>query len=478
MTPRLALLPLALALTAQVPLHAQNESRLHSDIRREFEALQPCTKFALAHVAGCAQTLVTGQPFHVAIGSIAPQNGTAFGLAFVEHTDLQSRWRLTYNLDAVASGNASWRTGAYLKAFRQPGGVPVVNHPAVNPVPNAPAGGQTAPLYNVAPLFDLYTQTTSLNRVDFYGLGPDTPRTAHTTFGLTETITGVKATVPIASRLGLGVLAEVNGRFPSIRPGRSQSIPSTQATFTESTAPGVSHQQAFFQAGEGIRLRPSLAGDILRLNYLLQFQQFVAASDAHNSFRRWTVDLNHEIPLYRKVRLTAANDHNGPDSCATNSGLSSPPPCPPVSLTQNLEGSISARLLISESFASAGNAVPFYLMPTLGGSDINGQPLLPSYPDYRFRGPDLLLLRGTVEHSLGKLPIGALFSFDAGKVANRRDGIAFDHLRHSFSAGLTLHAGGLPVVNLLFAWGGSEGHHTSATINNALLGGSPRPSLF
>ncbi len=461
---------LLLALAASLTLHAQNETRLHSDFRREFEALGSCKQ--ISSIAGCGQTLVTGQPLHLAFGSIAPQNGTAFGLAFVEHTDLQSRWRLNYNLDAVASGNGSWRAGGYLKAFRQPGGIPTVLHPG-----NA-APAKTGPLYNVAPLFGLYSETTSLNRVYFWGLGPDTPPTTRSAFGFTENITGLHATVPIASKLGLGVLGEINGRFPSVRRAGSTTVPDTQLLFTEATAPGLTHQQAFFQAGEGLRLKPALPGDFLRLNYLLQYQQFAASADARNNFRRWTVDLGHEIPLYRKVRLTAPNDHNGPDSCATGSGLTSATPCPHVSLTQNLEGSISARLLISESFAKAGSAVPFYLMPTLGGSNINGEALLPSYPDYRFRGPDLILLRGTVEHSLGKLPIGALFSFDEGKVANRRDGIAFDHLRHSFSAGLTVHAGGLPVVSLLFAWGGNEGHHTTAAVSNALLGGSPRPSLF
>jgi len=323
-----------------------------------------------------------------------------------------------------------------------------------------------------------YSETTSLNRVYFWGLGPDTPLSARSAFGFTENITGARATIPFASKLGIGILAELNGRFPSVRPGHSTTVPDIQRTFTPAAAPGLTRQQAFFQAGEGLRLKPTIPGDIVRLNYLLQFQQFVASSDAHNNFRRWTVDLNHEIPLYRRVRLTALNEHNGPDSCATGSGVTSATPCPHVSLTQNLEGSVSARLLISESFAKAGSAVPFYLMPTLGGSNLNGEALLPSYPDYRFRGPNLILLRGTIEHSLGKLPIGALFAFDEGKVANRRDGIAFDHLRHSFSAGLTVRAGGLPVVNLLFAWGGNEGHHTSASISNALLGSSPRPSLF
>jgi hypothetical protein len=79
---------------------------------------------------------------------------------------------------------------------------------------------------------------------------------------------------------------------------------------------------------------------------------------------------------------------------------------------------------------------------------------------------------------VGKLPIGAFFSVDGGKIALRRDDVSLDHLRHSFNVGLTVRAGGLPVIYFLFAWGGNEGTHTTATISPTLLGGSARPSLF
>jgi hypothetical protein len=104
--------------------------------------------------------------------------------------------------------------------------------------------------------------------------------------------------------------------------------------------------------------------------------------------------------------------------------------------------------------------------------------MLPSYPDYRFRGPNLILFQGTIEHSIGKLPMGALFSVDGGKIALRRNDISLDHFRHTFSAGFTVHAGGLPVFSFVFAWGGSEGNHPIATVSPNLLGGSSRPSLF
>ena len=150
--------------------------------------------------------------------------------------------------------------------------------------------------------------------------------------------------------------------------------------------------------------------------------------------------------------------------------------CPHISLTQNLEGSIAIRLLMTGSIANAGSVVPFYFDPTIGGSDLNGQPILASYPDYRFRAPNLLLLRETFEHSLGKLPAGFLFSVDEGKIGMNRDDISFDHLRHTFTAGLTVHAGGLPVVYLLFSWGGNEGHHTTAD-HQQHAAGRIRPSL-
>lgn len=464
----LAFVALSLAVLPAIS-QSGNEGRIHSDFRREGEALQSCKSFKFGSIASCAETLATGQPMHIAVGSIAPQNGIAAGLAFVEHKNFANEWRLNWNLDAVASGNGSWRAGAYMKAYRQPGGKIIVTYPG------AAGPKNSAPLYRTAPLFNVYVETTSLNRIYFYGLGPNTLAAGRSVFGLTQTIAGASAIVPLAGKAGLSLLGEFNGRIPSVRGNNGESSPSIQNLYTEATAPGLTSQPGFLQAGEGLRLRPSLLGDRLRLNYLLQFQQFIAVSNSHYSFRRWTADFGHEFPLYRNVRLTAARDQNGPDSCSTSSTATA---CPHISLTQNLEGSIGVRLLMSGSIANAGSVVPFYFDPTIGGSDLNGQAILSSYPDYRFRAPNLLLLRETFEHSLGKLPAGFLFAIDEGKIGMNRDDVSFDHLRHTFTAGLTVHAGGLPVVYLLFSWGGNEGHHTTATISNTLLGASARPSLF
>ena len=73
-----------------------------------------------------------------------------------------------------------------------------------------------------------------------------------------------------------------------------------------------------------------------------------------------------------------------------------------------------------------GNVVPFYFQPTLGGSDINGNPSLSSYQDYRFRAPDVMFLRESFEHSIWNLPIGFTLMADEGKVALTRGGLGLE----------------------------------------------------
>jgi hypothetical protein len=311
----------------------------------------------------------------------------------------------------------------------------------------------------------------------FYGLGPATVPSARADFGFSENVTGLSATIPLASAwiapLGLSLLGEFNGRFPSVRVSYGDTSPSIETMYTEITAPGLATQPAFVQAGEGVRIIPSLPQAAhLSLNYLVNFQQFFPPGDSQYSFRRLTTDLDHSLTLYKK--------DVGKPASAPRPPLPGEPvrTIPPISQTRDVSGSISARLFIQESIADAGHTVPFYFDPTIGGSDINGDSILASYPDYRFRAPNVLLIRGAYEQSLGKIPIGLFFGVDEAKVGFNRDDISFSHMRHSYSAGLTVHAGGLPMIYLLFAWGGNEGHHTTSTISDALLGSGSRPTLF
>jgi hypothetical protein len=439
----------------------QHESALGAEFRLEHDRFsESCGGFKSP--AGCAQVLFTDHPLHIAVGSIAPQNGFGAGLALVTHQDYKNYY-LKEDFDAVGSSNGSWRAGGYLKI------IPTKTKSIVAVHGPAKGHGQIV----ARPLFTLYAQTISLNKLGFFGLGRDTSSAGRSFFGMQQTIAGARAIIPIplTGRLNLSVVGEMNGRFIDIRGSHGQDSPSIEQLYSPSEAPGLANQPGYLQFGEGVRINPSL-GTHLKLNYLATLQQFIAPSDSTFSFRRFNLDLGHIIPLYGISR--APKDSNGPDECGTDD---SKPDCPKVSASNNRYGTLDFRFLLTESVASGGSVVPFYLQPTLGGSDINGNSALPSYQDYRFRAPNLMLFHAGLEHSIWG-PFGLILAAETGKVALTRGDIAFDHLSHSFGGGLTLRAGGLPAVSLMFAWGGHEGTHTIANINTSLLGGSTRPSLF
>jgi hypothetical protein len=451
---------------------ALRETQLQSDFRRESEHIKESCSFSLKGLFGCAEELVTDHPMHLALGSIAPQNGFGFGLAFVTHYTPNESWRISWDFDGVGATSASWRAGGYMKIIHTPvEHITVVTNPTGKPAKSSLA-------VHPYTIFNVYAQAIALNQLFFFGLGPSTVESGKTVFGMEQTIAGGSVIKPVTEwpairGLNLSLLGEFNGRFVNIRENHGESTPSIEHLYTNASAPGLASQPGFVQLGEGFRLKPTLFNDRLRFNYLVNFQQFFAPSDSLYSFRRWTVDLGHEVPLYGHSQSAAPKDTNGPDECAQAVGSQ----CPPVSYSRNRNGTVGLRLLISESIASAGSVVPFYFQPTLGGSDINGNPALSSYQDYRFRAPNLMLLRESFEHSIWG-PLGFTFMADQGKVALTRGDVDFQNLKHSFATGLTLRAGGFPQVFFLFAWGGGEGDHTIGTVNTSLLGGSARPSLF
>jgi hypothetical protein len=450
------------------------ESGMQAQLRREGERVADACHFSFKAVGSCAYTLFTDHPLHIAAGSLPPQNGFGLGAAFVAAKNT-TNWRLSWDVDAVGATSGSWRAGGYMKLVHTPS--VSIHAPVPTSAATAPPGKKT-PTLAVHPytVFNLYAQTISLNKLNFFGLGNDTPLSAATLFGMTQTIVGASVIKPVfewpAMRaLNLSLSGEMNGRFVNVRGRHGDSTPSIETLYNDATAPGLASQPGFFQLGEGIRIKPVIA-DRFALNYLGNFQQFFAPSDSRNSFLRWTIDLNHTLYLYGYSQSAPRNtDANGPDHCGPANE-----PCPPVSRSRNLNGSINVRLLLSESSHSASSAVPFYFQQTLGGSDINSTMSLGSYRDYRFRAPNLLLLQESIEHSLWG-PFGMKFTADQGKVALTHGDLGFSHLKHSFAGGLTLRAGGFPMVSMMFAWGGPEGHHNIFNMNTSLLGGSARPAL-
>jgi hypothetical protein len=471
-----AVVLVGLAWVFAAPLARAQESWLQADFRRESERVADACKASFGAVPGCAIELFTDHPLHIAAGSMPPQNGFGLGAAFVSERNTKN-WRLSWDVDAVGATSGAWRAGGYLTLVHTPEVVIHVVEPTTGGSGNATAKPKKSSLaVHPYTVFNLYAQTISLNKLNYFGLGNDSSLAGASVFGMTQTIVGVSAIKPVYEwaairKLNLALLGEVNGRFVNIRGANGQSVPSIETLYTNATAPGLSSQPGFVQLGQGVRIKPVIA-DYLQLNYMGNFQEYFAPSSSQNSFLRWTVDLNHTLYLYGYTESAArSTDGVGPDSCAPVGAT-----CPAVSHSRNLNGSINVRLLLSESMNSATSAVPFYFQQTLGGSDINGALALGSYQDYRYRAPNLLLLQESFEHSIWG-PFGLKFMADEGRVALTRGDLGFSHLRHSYAAGFTLRAGGFPMVSLMFAWGGPEGHHNIFNLNTSLLGGSARPGL-
>jgi hypothetical protein len=439
------------------------------DSPKEIDKLKnTCGAFNFKSVPECVEELFTGSPVHIAVGSIAPQDGFGSGLAYVgaKNTD---NWRISWNADAVGSTNASWRAGAYAKFIHVGGKAPTFHFGTKNYKANL----TDLPEHTV---FSVYAQAISLNKLTYFGLGPTTSEADRSFYGMTETIVGGNAVKPIYERLKVSLYGEANGRFVDLRPSDGQPSPSIGELYTEGTAPGLTTQPGTFQLGEAVRMTPVFADDIVRLNYSVSYQQYIAPGSSF-SFQRLTFDFGHQFALYGKTtRMLTARNGNGPDDCSLDPGAK-PRQCPEA-FTRNLEGSFGLRLVNVLSMTPGGNTVPFYYQPTLGGGDINGNPSLSSYQDYRFRAPNLLLVRESFEHSVGKWPLGIALMADQGKVGLDRGDLGSSHWVHSYAVGLTLRAGGFPEVFLLFAFGGPEGTHTLANVNTSLLGGSARPSLY
>jgi len=452
------------------------ESRLHAELRREGERVaDACSTFSLKIFTGCAYTLFTDHPLHIAAGSMPPQNGFGLGGSFVWDKNTPN-WRMSWDFDAVGANNGAWRAGSYMKLVHTPATSIHITAPGATETGGLPHKPKRISLaVHPYTAIHLYVQTISLNKLNFSGEGNDSTLAGASVFGMRETVVGGRVIKPLFEwpairKLNLSLLGELNGRFVTINPEHGQSVPSIEQLYTNSTAPGLISQPGFIQGGEGIRIKPGVG--YFHLNYLAKFEQYEAPSSTQNSFMRWTLDLDHTYDLHGTTKSSSADaGMTGPDECAP-AGEN----CPRVPTSVNLNGSIGVRLLLSESITSKTSAVPFYFQPTLGGQDIDSSLSLGSYRDYRFRAPNLLLLQESFEHSIWG-PFGLKLMADEGRVALTHGDLGFSHLRHSFAGGLTLRAGGFPMISMMFAWGGPEGHHNVFNMNSSLLGGSARPSL-
>jgi hypothetical protein len=281
---------------------------------------------------------------------------------------------------------------------------------------------------------EIYGQDRQLPQMTYYGLGPNTTLSGAAEFSQRDARAGVIVSNPLTSWLGLTGTFE--GLFPSVGGVTSASAVSINQAYTEQTAPGLASQPNFLHYE--VLLRPHvLVKDRFLVDYRLRYGYFQDTDTGHYSFRRLDTDFRHSFFPERE------NGHRRADSVLTE------------------------EVRIAASDASAGNAIPFYLQETIGGSGINNEPTLRAFKDYRFRAPNLILAQTEYDRRIIG-PVGILLFYDAGKVTLAKSDLNFSGLRQGAGGGLSFFLGGQIVFRAYVGAGSGEGVHPFFGIANFL----------
>jgi hypothetical protein len=239
-----------------------------------------------------------------------------------------------------------------------------------------------------------------LLQVNYFGLGNDSLKSNRSGYRLDETDVLGYATVRTTPWLS------VSGRFGwihqaelSTMTGWSVTYPNTLAVFSDDTAPGLSQQPAFLHGDVSVAAdtrdhpgHPTRGG-----LYRVTAASYADRNYGKYSFRRYEAEAAQFVPLVEDKWILA----------------------------------LHAWEVFSDT--SAGNTVPFYLLPSLGGKNT-----LRGYYDYRFHDRDLQVFNAESRWGLFTHVDAAIF-VDAGKVAAVASDLDFRHMRTSYGAGLRVH---------------------------------------
>ena len=261
-----------------------------------------------------------------------------------------------------------------------------------------------------------YARRHDYPREDYFGLGPASLRGNHTDYAIQATTIGVRGAVRPAPIVSIG------GGFEHIDAGVSDgadpALPSIGDVFDERSAPGITQQPDYLRSIVYVDVdwrRPLNA----RKGgwYRAELSRYDDRQGLGYSFDRLDVDVRQFVSFLSERRV------------------------------------LVGRVAVSTSNVEAGEQVPFYLMPTLGGKDT-----LRGFHEYRFRGPHALLLQGEYRFEIWSGLDGALF-YDAGKVALRRSQLDFKHLESDYGFGFRFNTDRGIVARVDAAFGSRDGKH-------------------
>ena len=364
-----------------------------------------------AQVETCAIDLLSDDPIHPVLESVAPRSGFGGGLSAGWDFSQGANQNALF-VRALVSANLFWATSAEYSI------APRLRH-------RGP--GRTAD----RPRFDFHTLFWDLPSLAYYGAGPTAPH-QQAVFGMREFVGGGDASFPVTDWARLG--GRVEFRHPWISDGALAP-----------TTPGLVSQPSFMRYAALVQLHtPSLRPYTALAT--LEYSIYEALGAGPYSFGRFTTNLEWSRALIHATRADTAASPSLVDRIFCHAAK--------VSLCDFGTITVRGRLTISNTFAHS--VVPFYYQPTLGGTDLDGFDTLRGFDDYRFRAPDDWLAQAEYSHPIWG-PIGLLLFYDAGKVALGTSQLNFATVRQDFGLGATLTVVSRVVLRAYIAFGSGEG---------------------
>jgi hypothetical protein len=233
-------------------------------------------------------------------------------------------------------------------------------------------------------------------QVAFYGVGTNTSTADRTDFAFEQPFGGARLKFrPTRRFLTLVGGAEV-ARWSFKAP--SGTSPSVDSLYTPATLSGLGIRTTYVhsQASVGFDWRPT-AGYARRGGFYNVTAHDYTDNDSRFGFRRVDYQVTQHFPILRESWV------------------------------------ISVHSQASTTFGKAGEQVPFYQLPSLGGgSNMRG------FSTWRFRDRDSLLLQGEWRIMVNRFFDTAVF-YDAGKVAGRVKDLDLSGMKKDYGFGARFH---------------------------------------
>ena len=271
-----------------------------------------------------------------------------------------------------------------------------------------------------------------MNRLDYFGIGPDTTFDDRSAFRLRETTMGTRGWFHPVAPLRLGGSAAIYN--PDLGPGANPSVRSIEEGFAASAVPGFSAEPIFGRYRGFAELLypivdPADESNRYRGAYQVAFEAVRDHDTGRHDFRRWETEVRQQIPGLRSNHLLT------------------------------LHGLVASTNTDSD--------VPFYMLYTLGGSgglkafrpDLLGadgtQATLRGFRNYRFRDRDLVLLQAEYRIPIVDYVHSTVF-IDSGQVAPHTSQL-FTAMRTTTGFSLSYVRKGRTLGRMDVGFGGGEG---------------------